>query len=89
VTGVQTCALPIYSDFMEDYYQHTVETLTASDLPKEEIDKKIADMANFKELYKNVFVQIGVTFLEIFPVGLLISLIAAAILKKQPQIAST
>lgn len=73
------------SNFMESYYQQSVENLKNSDQSEEEINEQIANMESFKELYKNPFVQIGVTFLEVFPVGLLISLIAAAILRKQPE----
>ena len=73
------------SNFMDTYYQHSVEKIKASDLPEAEISAKIADMENFKVLYKNPFVQIGVTFMEIFPVGLLITLISAAILRKKPE----
>jgi len=40
-------------------------------------------MENFRELYKNPLVKIGITFLEIFPVGLLISLISAFLLKRK------
>ena len=77
------------SDFMESYYEHSVEKLKNSDKTEEEINTKIAEMESFKELYKNTLVQIVATFLEIFPVGLLISLIAAAILRKKPQPAAT
>ena len=48
-----------------------------------EVAAKIAEMEKFRNLYRNPVVQVGVTFLEIFPVGLLITLISAAILKKK------
>lgn len=61
----------IASDFMSEYYQYSIEKLKASDLTETEIDEKIAEMEYFKELYKNPMVKIGMTFLEIFPVGFL------------------
>ncbi|NJO90740.1 MAG: DUF4199 domain-containing protein [Chloroflexia bacterium] len=70
-------------NFMEDYYQHSVEQLKQSGQTQAEIDLQIQQMEEFKELYKNPIVHIGVTFLEIFPVGLLISIISAAILRKR------
>jgi len=73
------------SDFMESYYEQAVENLKNSGQSEEEVAAQIAEMESFKELYKNPFVQIGVTFLEVFPVGLLISLIAGALLKKTPD----
>ena len=73
----------IAQDFMADYFQQSVEKIRASDLPKAQIDEQIASMENFQELYKNPIVKIGMTFMEIFPVGLIISLISASILKKK------
>lgn len=70
------------TDFMESYTNNMVEELQKSGEPQEEIDAKISEMNNFAEMYKNPFVQIAFTFLEIFPIGLLISLIAAVLLKK-------
>jgi Protein of unknown function (DUF4199) len=71
------------SNFTENYTQKMKENLQKSGEPQEVIDAKIAELENFSEMYKNPVVQIGFTFLEIFPVGLLISLIAAALLKKK------
>ena len=73
----------IAKDFMAEYFQQSIEQLRASDLSETEINEKISEMENFKELYKNPIVKIGMTFLEIFPVGLIISLISAFILKRK------
>lgn len=73
----------IAKDFMSEYFQYSVEKLRTSDLTETEIDEKIAEMEYFKELYKNPMVKIGMTFLEIFPIGLLVSLISAFFLKRK------
>ena len=39
-------------------------------------------MRQMGELYKNPIVKIGFTYMEILPVGLLISLLCAALLKR-------
>jgi hypothetical protein len=75
----------IAKDFMAKYYQQSVEQLQASDLSEDEINAKIDEMKSFQELYKNPIVKIGITFLEIFPVGLLMSVIAALVFKKKPR----
>ena len=71
------------TNFMDSYYQHSVEKIKTSNDPETEIQAKIADMEKGRELYKNPLIQIGVTFIEIFPVGLLITIISATILKKK------
>jgi len=71
----------IAKDFMEEYYQMSISEIESSDLSALEKDEQLEDAAYFKELYKNPFFKIGITFLEIFPVGLLFSLLAAFILK--------
>lgn len=70
-------------DFMDQYYQYSLEQLRSSGRPPEVIEREIAEIEAFKEKYRNPLVRIGVTFLEIFPVGLIISLISAAILRKK------
>lgn len=73
----------IAKDFMSEYYQHSIEKLKASDLTEAQISARIAEMDTFNELYKNPIVKIGMTFLEIFPVGFLVSLASSFILKKK------
>lgn len=77
------------SDFMENYTQYTIEQLDKSDLSQEEKDLQIEEMRSFQELYKNPFIKISFTYLEIFPIGLLISLISAALLKKTKSVITT
>jgi fumarate reductase subunit C len=48
-----------------------------------EIQKAKDEWAGFLEMYKNPFVRFGMTLVEIFPVGLVITLICAALLRKK------
>jgi hypothetical protein len=48
------------------------------------MDKKASEMARLKELYKSPFLFALLRYLEIFPVGIIISLIAALILRRRP-----
>ncbi len=68
---------------MDQYYQYSVEQLRSSGRPPEVIEREIAEMEAFVEMYHNPLVRIGITLLEIFPVALIISLISAAILRKK------
>ena len=70
-------------DFMVQYYEHAKQEMESSNMPAEEMNAKLEEMQQFAELYKNPIVKIGFTYLEILPVGLLVSLLVAAILKRK------
>jgi hypothetical protein len=70
-------------DFMEKYAAHILRETKASGVSQLELDKKAAEMSRYKELYKNPIFVILFTYLEILPVGLIISLIAALLLKRK------
>lgn len=73
------------SDFMEKYAAQTIAKLKADGATQDIIDKTTKDMASFGEMYKNPFFNALITYAEILPVGLIVSLISSAILKKQPK----
>jgi len=49
------------------------------------IAAKVEQMKKYKEIYDNPLMNAAVTFIEPFPVGLVITLISAAVLRKKPQ----
>ncbi|PLX22832.1 MAG: DUF4199 domain-containing protein [Marinilabiliales bacterium] len=69
--------------FMDDYYTYSVEQLHKSNLSQEEIEIKIKEIKEFQEIYKKPAVMAGFTYLEILPIGLIISLLSASILKRK------
>jgi hypothetical protein len=71
-----------YPDFFEHYTAFTIEQMRAAGESEAAIVAHQQEMASFAELYKNPLVNIGVTFLEIFPVGLVMTVVSAAILRK-------
>ena len=40
-------------------------------------------MATMAKYYDNVFFNVGITFMEVFPVGLIVTLISAAIARRK------
>ena len=70
-------------DFMDKYAAHALDELRASGAGEEEIAKQTAEMEHMKVLYANPFINIGMTFLEIFPVGLVVTLLSAAFLRRK------
>ena len=57
-------------DFLDKYIPHVLKEATRKGATEAELQEKAAEMANFKEMYKNPLFVVVVTFLEVFPVGL-------------------
>jgi hypothetical protein len=72
-------------DFAEKYAAHTLEQLKASGASPKEIEDEAKDMATFTTMYKNPFFNAMMTYAEILPVGLIVTLISSFILKRKAQ----
>ena len=73
-----------FYDFPEKYTNYMIESARASGTPPEEIARQTQELNSTFALYKsNPLVRAAFTFIEPFPVGLLISLISAAILRRR------
>ncbi len=72
----------ISEEFGIQYTEHLAEKMRAKGAPEQDIAAKMKEDEDFIKLYdSNPLVMFGVTLLEIFPVGLLISLISSFFLK--------
>jgi hypothetical protein len=67
--------------FMDQYAASLIEAKAAAGANAAELEALVAEMARTKEQYANPLFRVPITLLEIFPVGLLVSLIAAAVLR--------
>ena len=72
-------------DFMDKYNAHIVEQLKTSGASAAAIQGQLEQMKKFKEMYANPFFNALITFIEPFPVGLVITLISAAVLRRKPH----
>ena len=72
-------------DFMDNYGAHTIEKLKASGASPEAVQVQVQKLKEFKEQYKNPLFNSLMTFIEPFPVGLGITLLSAAVLRKKAQ----
>jgi hypothetical protein len=70
-------------DFMDRFSAHQLEELKASGISQKELDKEAADMASFMTLYKNPLFNALITYIEILPMGLVVTLISSLILKRK------
>jgi hypothetical protein len=72
-------------DFMDKYAATMVKQAHESGLTGAALDKKLAGINQMKELYKSKVMVVLFTYLEVLPVGLVISLITALILKRKTR----
>ncbi|HXL98411.1 MAG TPA: DUF4199 domain-containing protein [Rhizomicrobium sp.] len=74
------CALAHY-DFADGYIRETLAAQRAAGVTGAAYQKAVADMETFRAQYANPLYRVPMTFAEIFPVGLLIALVSAALLR--------
>ena len=72
--------------FMDKYSAHVVEKLKASGASAAAVQAQLEEAKQFKERYDNPLFNAAMTFIEPFPIGLLITLISAAVLRRKPQL---
>ncbi len=72
-----------FPDFMDRYAEHMIATAKAGGAAQDEIARQTAEMDRYKEMYRNPLFVILLTYAEIVPVGLLITLITALVLKRK------
>lgn len=72
-------------DFADKYGAHMIEKMRVKGETQAVIDAATKEMLRFKELYANPFFNVGITFMEVFPIGLVVTLVSAGILRKKPS----
>ena len=74
-----------FPNFLDQYSAHVLAKMRssgASDAAILETTRKMADLAKH---YTNPLYNSAITFMEIFPVGLIMTLVSAAILRRKPR----
>lgn len=72
-----------FPDFMEKYTAHEISKIQSSGAGAGEIARKTEELNQAKKMYHNPVIKILMTYAEILPVGLIVSLISAWILKRK------
>jgi hypothetical protein len=70
-------------NFAEQYTNYAVERARASGATPQAIEETRRQMVEFKKLYDNPVINAGMTFIEPFPIGLVITLISAGVLRRK------
>ena len=72
--------------FWDKYGAHLVEKLRTSGASPATLQAKLQEVAKYKELYKNQLLNAALTFIDPFPIGLVITLVSAAVLRRNLQL---
>ncbi|HEY1936992.1 MAG TPA: DUF4199 domain-containing protein [Candidatus Angelobacter sp.] len=72
-------------NFMDTYGAQMVEKAKAAGASAAAVQAQLEQAKKYKELYANPLTNAAMTFIEPFPVGLVITLVSAAILRRKPQ----
>jgi hypothetical protein len=79
----------IYYNFIPGYWDkygaHLVEKLTASGASPAAVQARLQQVRKYKELYKNPLLNAALTFIDPFPIGLVMTLVSALVLRRKPQ----
>lgn len=73
-----------FPDFLDQYSAQILAKMRAAGESEAAIQKTTEQMAFMAKYYDNVFFNSAITFMEVFPVGLIVSLVSAAILRRKP-----
>jgi hypothetical protein len=68
-------------DFYADYTASALAAAQAKGLPPAELDAMRTQMEEMERMYANPLLRLPLTFIEIFPVGVIISLITALLMR--------
>jgi hypothetical protein len=69
--------------FIDYYAKCQIDKLKEKGVSPAEIDQEVKKMDDFKRIYRNTAIRFGMTLMEILPVGIIITLISAAVLRKK------
>lgn len=70
-------------EFMQKYTTYYLEKLKTEGASDAEIEKARVEGVEFMEMYKNFVVRFGFSLMEILPVGVIVTLVSAGLLRKR------
>jgi hypothetical protein len=76
-------------DFMGKMNEHSLQKMKERGAGEKEMADKKVELDEFAEQYKNPLVRFPITIMEIAPVGLIVSLLCAALLRRKEFLPAT
>ena len=80
----QVVYFKIAPDFGAQYQAHLLDRARSRGETQADLDRRVAEMERFAELYDNPAINAAITFLEPLPVALIIALMSAGVLRRRP-----
>jgi hypothetical protein len=74
----------MWPNFVDDYAAYAIEHARASGASPETVAATTRQMAEFKEMYSKPLINVAMTLMEPLPVGIIVSIISAAVLRRRP-----
>jgi hypothetical protein len=74
-------------EFMQKYTTYYLDKMKKDGATDAEIETARVESEKFMEMYRNFFVRFGFSLIEILPVGVIVTLISAAILRRKEVLA--
>jgi Protein of unknown function (DUF4199) len=72
--------------FAEKYAAHMIERAKASGADQQKLDQATRQAQQFAQMYHNPAINVALTFMEVFPIGLAVTLLSAGILRKKSPV---
>ena len=69
--------------FVEKFTEHTVNTMRADGASQQEIDAQLVEIEKMEKMLQNPLVFFVVALIEILPVGIIVTLLSAALLRRR------
>jgi small-conductance mechanosensitive channel len=73
-------------NFMDEYAAYMVHKAQSSGMSAAALQVQLESIRIAKQRYENIFYNSAMTFIEPFPVGFVITLVSAAVLRKAPAV---
>lgn len=84
VIGWEIAYFNFFPDFLDHYNAHVIAKMRSSGASEAAIREATTKMAEMAKRYQNPLFNSAITFMEVFPVALIMTLISAAILRRKP-----
>ena len=83
VIGWEIAYFNFFPHFLDNYNAHALAKMRAGGASEAAIRAQAAQMADLAKRYQNPLFNSALTFLEVFPVGLVVTLVSAGILRRK------